>query len=891
MREFNNHPYYNSSASGNGFNALAANSNYVYYYDGQNVKAFSSSNGAAAGSPYSIAGFSPLTEGGIAVDECDHVYVGGIGVIKTFTFNGSNFVPGADIPLGAGFANDSVYDIKFNSSNNLLYVTGTQFTGTYVASLSINCNTSTVFTIATTSTCSSGTVTVTPSGGVNPVFTYFWYDSTGAIVRQINNSASLTDVLSGVAEGTYVVKVFLNLNCSSSFVSDSVTIGTNITLSVSDTTICSGKPVTLTATANVPGGTFNWQPGGAGATINVSPTVTTAYTVTYTVPGCAPKSSTCNVTVQPCCNISALVTQVQPACGGNNGSINVTPSPAGNYTYLWNDSSPLQNRTGLAAGVYSVTITDVNTPTCTFDTTITLNSSSTLNLSLSNPVNPTCAGDDGSITVNLSGGTAPYSASIDTGGAPFNVNVPVAGSVNIPGLNGVTITVTVTDAAGCISNAFATLVAPANCCTFTISAAVTQPACAQTNGSVVLTTANGSGNYTYSWGGGQNTSSVTNVGAGNYPVTITDVAFANCSIDTSFSLVNPNAPVINSATSTTETCAGNDGSATVAASGGTGTLTIAWSNGGNTFTITNLASDTFDFTVTDATGCSTTGSVIVPVLPGCCFLQTSFNLIPPTCGLNNGTITVNITTAGTPPYTYSIDGVNFQAQNIFTNVAPGNYNAITQDVNLCSFTVPVVVPVSSSTLSVTITQTDVTCFGMNDGTATANPLGGNPAYSYFWSSASNMSAITNLSPGNYILTVTDQTNCQATASITITQPAQVIVNLGNDTTLCIGLPMMLDAGSGFATYLWNTNEITQTIVPQNPGIYSVSVTDINGCSASDVLNVNFVPLPVIDLGPDLTAYEGTNIGIFSTLVLSNGSGGTYNWFLILYLVAVYAQIQ
>lgn len=727
----------------------------------------------------------------------------------------------------------------------------------------------------------NGSINVTPV----PVGTYSYAWSDGPSVLQNRT---------GLGAGTYTVTI-TDVNVPTCTFDTTITLNSNSTLNVSLTNsinpTCAGSngsitfslsggtaPYTITIDTNGTSFTINSPFPIPSTTISTVPAGAVNISVTDAL-GCTATASAVLTAPVNCCGFTVSAVLVQPTCGQNNGSVSLTPAGgSGGYTYAWGGGQNTSSVTSVGAATYSVTITDIGFVNCFIDTMFTLNSNSTLNVSLTNPVNPTCAGSDGSISFSLSGGTAPYTITIDTNGTSFTINSPVPiPSTTINTVPAGAVNISVTDALGCTATTNAALVAPANCCTFTISAVLAQPACAQTNGSIAITTANGSGNYTYAWGGGQNTSTVTTLGAGNYLVTITDNAYANCFIDTSFSLSNPNAPVINNIAVVDETCNGNDGSVTITASGGTGALSILWSNSAVTFTLLNMAAGTYGFTVTDAAGCAAAGTATVNPATGCCFLQTAVTLIPPTCGLNNATLTVNISLAGVPPYTYSIDGINYQGQNIFNNVATGNYDVITRDVNGCSDTVTSVVPASINNLNVTTLATNVTCFGANDGTATANPLGGNLPYSFVWSNAGNTVTISNLAAGNYSVTVTDLTNCTGTATANITEPQPLTVSLGNDTTLCIGLPVMLDAGNGYSTYLWSTNEITQTIVPTLAGIYSVVVTDVNGCSAIDAVNVNFVPLPLLDLGEDKIAYEGTYVGLISLVNDGATTAGTYNW--------------
>ncbi len=726
-------------------------------------------------------------------------------------------------------------------------------------------------------------------------------------------------------------------------------------------------------------GNFNWNPTTNMTNPNsLTPTVCpppTAYTLTVSdTAGCVTQSDVVNVTTQTCCSLTATTTQTQPTCGGSNGSITVSPTPVGPvYLFAWSNGATTPTASGLAAGTYTVTITNQSTPTCTFSTSVTLNSNSTLNVSFSNqvnptctgnngsitvtlaggtapysitvdtgttpftflspipgsqnipglhagtvdvsvtdgqgciatatatlvapnsvnvsfsnPVNPTCAGNDGSVTVTLAGGTAPYAVTVDTGVTPFTFNSPIAGSQNIPNLHNGTVTVSVTDGAGCTSNASVTLTAPVNCCGLTVSAILVQPTCGQNDGSISLTPAGNSAACTYVWGGGQSTSAITSIGAGNYDVTITDPGFPNCFIDTIFSLNSNSSLSITLTNPVNPTCANNDGSITVNLSGGTAPYNISVDTGGGGAPITfvspvagsqaipGLHAGTYATSVTDAGGCQSNATATLTA-PICCTIQATAAVVPPTCGLNNASITVTVSTSGISPYTYSIDGITYQASNTFNNVASGNYNAIAKDANACADTAAVVVPVSTNSLNVTTTPTDITCFGANDGTITTTIVGGNIPYGYVWNNTLTTSSIQTLSAGNYSVTVTDASGCTGTASGSVTEPALLTVSLGNDTTLCEGLLVMLSAPNGFATYLWSTAEATQNIVPLATGAYSVTVTDNNNCTASDAVNVNFVPMPLVDLGDDKIAYEGEHIGIFASINLGNATGGTYNW--------------
>ncbi|MDB5283914.1 MAG: hypothetical protein JWO06_2989 [Bacteroidota bacterium] len=221
--ELRNCPFWSVTTGGinsNWYNCLSANGSYLFYCDGSTVAAYSLDSGKVVGTPYSIIGYDTLMQGGVAVDYCNHVYVGGVGVIKTFTFNGTNFLQGADILLGAGFASDTIYDVKYYAANNLLYVTGSGFAGTYVASLGAGCNSlsacePTIFTDISNLTKQSLILYPNPVSKVlnlvsdiNGPYTVSVFDMKGALMvfKSFEGVNANLDV-SALANGVYMVMI------------------------------------------------------------------------------------------------------------------------------------------------------------------------------------------------------------------------------------------------------------------------------------------------------------------------------------------------------------------------------------------------------------------------------------------------------------------------------------------------------------------------------------------------------------------------------------------------------------------------------------------------------------------------------------------------------------
>ena len=710
-------------------------------------------------------------------------------------------------------------------------------------------------------------------------------------------------------------------------------------------------------------GNFVWSPttdmtNPTSPTPNICPTATRDYVIAVSdTANCKTVRDTVSVTVQQnCCNFSISTSVTQPSCGASNGAITVTPSPTGTYTYLWNDNNTSASRTGLAAGTYLVTVTDVANGGCTKDTTIILNSNSTLSLQLTNPVNPGCSTANGSITVGLSGGTAPYVVTVTAGGNTQTLNVPIAitqvvqnlaagtytivvidaqqcqqtqtvtltlpnaptissvtsttetclgdntgtATVNatggtgnltyewsnqqttqtISGLSPNTYTVTVTDANSCTAAGTVAVVAGPVCCVLNLSATVTQPACGATDGSITVT-ATPQASYTYAWSaGGSTTATNSNLGVGTYRVTVTNTS-NNCTKDTSFTLTNPNGPVVDSFKIKTVSCnSTNDGAVTVFATSPNGVNVTAgfdWSNDNDsTDTQSDLAVGTYFFTVTDLVGCQTTGSVQIGKDPSCCSFAVSATPTAAGCTTNDGSIQVSVTAQGTTPYEYSIDGATYQQGTSFSSLAAGSYSVYARDANGCGDTVTVTVTSPANNITLTLVPTNPNCTNANSGSVLANVAGGNGNISYNWNTGGITNTISSLDSGTYRVTVTDGAGCSVSDSATLFPAQQISVDLGNGSSFCSGSNATITAPTGFATYLWNTGERTESILVDSSSIYSVTVTNTSGCTAEDAVTFVVNTNPDVTLPTDTTLYEN-NPFVLKPTIVGNTTNATYLW--------------
>lgn len=680
--------------------------------------------------------------------------------------------------------------------------------------------TTSVTTTDAVCTASNGTATATNSGGTGP-FTYVWSPSGGSSATASN-----------LAPGTYTVVVTDASGCrdtvGGTVGQSSGTLALNLTNPINPT--CAGNDGSITV--GLSGGTAPYtvtiDTGGTPIVVNipfaVSQTVNNLPdgTVTVTVvdaQGCQVINSA-TLTAPNCCTFTVSANLTQPTCGQANGEIIITPSNgSGNYSYTWGVGVGAGNSaTNIVAGNYNVTITDNGFANCFIDTTFVLNSNSSLALNLTDPTGPTCAGNDGYVTVGIIGGTAPYTVTIDTGSStPLVLNVPAAIYQTVNGLPAATINVTVVDAQGCQVNSSVTLTGPANCCTFTVSASLTQPGCGQNNGQIVLNTANGSGNHTYTWANGAGSgNTASNLLAGSYDVTITDDAYANCFIDTTFSLVNPNAPTIALQNQANVPCAGDSsGSITISINGGTAPNTIAWSTGDSTLTVNNLTVGSYSVTVTDANNCAANDSYTIT---GASAVLLQMAATPIDCNdPNSGSASV-VASGGATPYTYSWS--NAATSATLNSVTVGWYTVTVTDANGCI-----------GIDSVEVTGDNVSAFNLGPNLNIClgdTVILGTGLVGTVWSTGDTSDYLVVTNGGTYYGTITSGA-CSNSDTVTIfleQEPNVPQLNV-NDTIVCDSESLILRVDDEGYLYVWSTGDTSEQIVVDTPGIYIV--TAINHC--------------------------------------------------------------
>ncbi|NJL75445.1 MAG: HYR domain-containing protein [Saprospiraceae bacterium] len=681
-------------------------------------------------------------------------------------------------------------------------------------------------TARTNVTCfgaNNGTTAVIAEGGSSP-YSYRWSSNT--------NNATGTN-LSNLAAGIYLVTATDINNCTTS-TSVTITEPTQLDAGALATSVSCAGVENGSATLFVSGGTapysYIWSNNRTdSAEINLP---AGAYTITVTdVQNC---KDTVSVTVESPQELTINLTSTNERTpNANDGTAQAIPSGGTPpYQYRWDNTTTQQIATGLAPGLRSVTITD--SKGCSKVGSVRINEASCIIGVQVTGTNIDCNGaTSGRATAQVSNGgneTLSYVWSNNQTGA------------TISGLRAGIYTVTVEQAnTSCSANASITITEPSP-----ITSSITNKTdigCSGGMGSATVTASGGTGTLSYIWSTGASTATANNLTVGANSVTITDRN--GCQKVETVTINQASGISLQVGTVTNVACAGaSSGTATVNVTGGSGSYTYAWSNNVNSTTATanQLAAGTYTVTVNDGDGCeSTTQVTITQPAPLAATARVNSNV---TCrGESNGNAVVNVT-GGTAGYTYqwSTNATTAQAENL-----PAGQHTITiTDANNCTTTSSVTIT-QPETLQVVINSSNESVAGGNDGEARADPRGGTRPYRYSWS-VPNATAqmISNLSPGNYTVTITDANGCTVTASTVIQQggsncaPFNILV--ADFPTTCAtttdGRAEVTNVtGAAPYQYRWSNGDTTASADSLAAGTYTVTVTGSDGCPSQQTVTI------------------------------------------------------
>ena len=209
-------------------------------------------------------------------------------------------------------------------------------------------------------------------------------------------------------------------------------------------------------------------------------------------------------------------------------------------------------------------------------------------------------------------------------------------------------------------------------------------------------------------------------------------------------------------------------------------------------------------------------------------------------GYNDGSIIVTVS-SGTPPFQYSLGGGLSQTNGTFLGLTAGTYSVDVTDANGCMIFQTIVIN-EPNPLFVNAFLTDISCFGYCDGSAFSMPSGGTPPYSYLWSNGNITDNISGLCEGVNTVNITDANNCVNIETVVIIDPRALSISVtSTDETSALNdgsATASVLGGTPAYTYTWSNGGTTNPQVNLAPGLYTVDVTDANGCEISDSTTVN-----------------------------------------------------
>lgn len=657
----------------------------------------------------------------------------------------------------------------------------------------------------------NGTATVNSFGGWLP-YTFLW--SNGATTQTITN----------LTPGNYsvtVADVNLNFGTGSIMVTEPTVLGATV---FGQSQICGNAPdgyAAVALTGGTPPFAYLWSNGG------ITPKISNLSAGTYTV----------TVTDANNCKVSGsfdvgfwnegiwLMDSVynQITCfGANNGWIHISVmSGIGPYSYSWSNGDTAANITNLGPGTYTVTVTDLGAG-CSNQRTVTLDQPTQL---VCSPATfPANCGLNGTATISAVGGTLPYTFIWSNGLSSPSIAVPAG-----------TYTATVTDVNACSCSNSVTV--ESNSSTLNVNITPLSAAGCFIGGSSTATITGGSGNYAYSWDNGQTTAIAINLSAGLHTVTVVDITNGCQGIGMVTIVAAP--PLVPTAAATAPATCLTGGSATTSASGGISPYSFHWDNGQFTANATNLLAGPHNVTITDASGCIGVATVTILQSQGPSLMVAIDEQA--TCAIG-GTATAT-PVGGTGPYTYIWSAsANNQTTAVATNLPPGQHSVTLTDFNSCPAVGMATITQPGAPIAI-ISGSSPTACNANTGSATILGSGGTGVYTYNWNNPgmSTTATINNLGAGTYTGTITDAAGCTATAVAVIApslSPNVVIVGSSNASCSTPGsATASVSNGSVPYSYLWSNGETTVKAVNLASGTYTVTITDLNTCTATASVSI------------------------------------------------------
>ncbi len=557
---------------------------------------------------------------------------------------------------------------------------------------------------------------------------------------------------------------------------------------------------------------------------------------------------------QPANALSIQVTGQDVSCNSSNdGSAQVNIS-SGNppYDITWSNGSKSAGINTLSAGYYSVTVSDASG--CIDTAGILIRNTGNITLSLIVDSISCHGAKNGIIQANVSGDAPPFTYLWSTGSTADRIFDLGPGSYSL----------TISDSNGCQAESSVTLSEP-DSLLLQISAFPESCTGGGNNGMAIARVTGGTPPYSYFWNSSPNQfgDTAVNLRAGSYIVTVFDKN--NCRVTGSATIDPPANYQISFDTIPVSCFNGNDGQVTVHVRGGQEPYTFQWNTPGNDkdSMVTGLGAGFYTVTITDAGNCSIIRNIQISQPDEIQVNVIASNVSCP--GRSDGEVTV-IPSGGNPPYRYQWNTPNQDQTQTVSGLPAGNYELYISDSNQCRDTFSISIG-NPDTIRVNIVSNDPACPGVDNGSIILEYSGGRPPLSISWSgNLPPADTLTGLAAGSYYLSIRDANGCSYLDTVSLQYDTRLLLSVQAADESCPGktdgsIRILVQGGTGPFSYLWNDGRNGSLLDSLGAGIYALTVSDSNGCTADTSITLTSSAAFSVDLGPDITIDAGAELTI------------------------------
>ncbi len=712
----------------------------------------------------------------------------------------------------------------------------------------------------TCSTKEDGTLSANVETGGTAPFSYLW--DTGTSLQPIPK-------IIGLKPGLYQLSVTDVRGCQSI----AVTIldpAVPITMAAKTTdTDCFGDK-TGKIEVNTSGGLSPYQYiwNNKDSTATIKNLVAGKYTVTITDKYKCPLTATFDIASPDSIQIASKITPLN-CFGESTAAIETTLSGGnGKFTYEWSNNEISKDITNLKSGTYSVTASD--SKNCKIQKTFEIKAPDSL--SIQGIVNNSDCTDNnsGSITINVSGGGAtPYTFAW---AGPNNFSASVQ---NIKDLPSGKYSLTLSDTKGCTKVQSFDIKQPT---TFSVSAVITDVKCRDgATGAIQLQINGGTPPINFNWENGATINNITNLKSSDYKVTITDKS--GCATNSSFPVGQPDSLILNF-TKVDSLCNNQKGEAEIKVKGGVSPYIYEWASGENTAKITNLNKGNYTVTVTDKNNCAATQSINIFINNP---LKISWLETAPSChNGTDGTIALTKISFDTAPEDLTTFAYRW-SNNTFTkdiaNAKGGQTYSVTVTSNKGCTATETINITNPSLVAVGLKKiTQASCLKGNDGSIECIGQGGAAPYVFEWFNGVQSPTLSDLTSGDYSVTMSDNKGCTATRNFNILKPNSFTIKILATDMKCAdtangAASVTVQGGTPPFQYRWNKGETSEIIKNLSAGNYAVTVSDASGCEQQGTAQVASPPALEATVSASPVRCGGRSDGTFT--ILPKGGNSPY----------------